>query len=53
MPHGYTALLIAVALAVLGGCGQTGPLYMPAPEAPPQAQPPASGEPIDTTSPAT
>ena len=45
MPHTVTALLIAVAFAALGGCGQTGPLYMPPPEEAPAARPGASVEP--------
>jgi len=40
-----TALLVAVAFASLGGCGQTGPLYMPD-EPPPETQP---DTPADTT----
>jgi predicted small lipoprotein YifL len=35
-----TALLLAAALAILAGCGQTGPLYMPTenvPKPPPVA----------------
>ncbi|HEY6130989.1 MAG TPA: lipoprotein [Halioglobus sp.] len=43
MRHSLTALLIAVASATLGGCGQTGPLYMPN-EEPPQAQPAAPAD---------
>jgi predicted small lipoprotein YifL len=42
MRYSVTALLIAVAFASVGGCGQTGPLYMPPetmPETVPQAQP--------------
>ncbi len=49
MRYAVTALLIAVAFASLGGCGQTGPLYMPpepVPATTPQAQPAA---PADTT----
>jgi predicted small lipoprotein YifL len=47
MQLSVTALLLAVAWSTLGGCGQTGPLYMPTEEAP-QAQPDASGtEPPD------
>ena len=38
MRHSITALLIAAVLAPLGGCGQTGPLYMP-PEETPEVQP--------------
>ena len=41
MRHTVTALLIAVATVSFGGCGQTGPLYMPPepePETVPQAQ---------------
>ena len=34
MRHSMTALLIAVAFATLGGCGQTGPLYMPTEDVP-------------------
>lgn len=37
MPRSITTLLLAVALLTLGGCGQTGPLYMPD-EAPPQTR---------------
>jgi len=42
MHHLLAALLIAATCVALGGCGQTGPLYMPTEEAP-QAQPDASG----------
>ena len=41
MRYAVTALLIAVAFSSLGGCGQTGPLYMP-PENAPQVQPAAT-----------
>ena len=34
MRYSITALLIAVAFATLGGCGQTGPLYMPTEDVP-------------------
>ena len=49
MRHTVTALLIAAAFASLGGCGQTGPLYMPpepvpVPETTPQAQPAAAAD---------
>jgi len=45
MRHAVTALLIAAAFASLGGCGQTGPLYMPPePETVPQAQPAAAAD---------
>lgn len=51
MRFAVTALLIAVAFASLGGCGQTGPLYMPpepvpepVPDAVPQAQPAAPAD---------
>ncbi len=46
MRHSITALLIAVAFATLGGCGQTGPLYMPPEDVPrpPHAEPANSAE---------
>jgi predicted small lipoprotein YifL len=34
-----TSLILA--LLIIGGCGQTGPLYLPEPEAPPAPQQPA------------
>jgi len=47
MHFSVTAVLIAVAFATLGGCGQTGPLYMP-PEDVPQALPAAPAAPADS-----
>ena len=49
MRYSVTALLIAAAFVNLGGCGQTGPLYMPpepvrVPETTPQAQPAAAAD---------
>jgi len=38
MHYSIAALFIAISFAALGGCGQTGPLYMP-PKAAPQTQP--------------
>jgi len=32
MRHTPAAFILAVSLALLGGCGQMGPLYMPPPE---------------------
>ena len=42
MPYPHIFMLIALIIGVLGGCGQTGALYMPSEEAP---RPPAA--PID------
>ena len=42
MPYSHIFMLIALTIGVLGGCGQTGALYMPPEEAP---RPPAA--PID------
>jgi len=38
MRYPIAALVITVAFAILGGCGQMGPLYMP-PEETPQSEP--------------
>ena len=38
MRYPVAALLTTVAFAILGGCGQMGPLYMP-PEEVPQSKP--------------
>ena len=36
--HNFVAtLLLAITTALVGGCGQMGPLYMPEPEAQPAA----------------
>jgi len=35
MHYSIAALLFAIALTALGGCGQTGPLYIPSSEVPP------------------
>lgn len=50
--HNFVAtLLLAITTALVGGCGQMGPLYMPEPEAQP-AEPaspaPTSQAPADT-----
>ena len=37
MPQLLAATALAVSIYLLGGCGQTGPLYLPQ-EAPPQAE---------------
>ncbi len=50
MRYAVTALLIAVAFASLGGCGQTGPLYMP-PEPVPERQRPRPSPPHLRTAP--
>ncbi|WP_415356814.1 LPS translocon maturation chaperone LptM [Halioglobus sp. Uisw_031] len=42
MPYSHIFMLIALTIGVLGGCGQTGALYMPSEEAP---RPPAA--PVD------
>ena len=34
MPYSHIFMLIALTIAVLGGCGQTGALYSPSEEAP-------------------
>jgi len=48
MQHPVTALCIAVAFAALGGCGQTGPLYMPPPEEAAQHSPSVTpAEPVE------
>ena len=39
MPYPHIFMLIALISGVLGGCGQTGALYMPSEEAP---RPPAA-----------
>lgn len=45
MPYSIAALLIAIALATLTGCGQMGPLYMPPPEETSQDKPTAQAQP--------
>ena len=35
MPYTFAALTLAACIHLLGGCGQTGPLYLPS-EPPPQ-----------------
>ena len=34
MPYSHIFMLIALIIGVLGGCGQTGALYMPSEEVP-------------------
>jgi len=36
MNHPIAAILLVTTAISLGGCGQTGPLYMPAPEPAPE-----------------
>ncbi len=42
MPYTFTALALAAFIYLLGGCGQTGPLYLP-------GEPPPHSAPADTT----
>ena len=43
MPYSHIFMLIALTSGALGGCGQTGALYMPPEEAPRPPAAPADG----------